>query len=218
MKEEEINEIKKAWIPNKSLTKIINKKDYYIEDDAFIHKNEFLDCSFTGSVENAELKQNLFTKCSFEKFKMRSFLINNIIFDKSYTLNTIIKDSKIIRTEFNNSKLLGMTFDTCSGNDITFLNSNCQFVNFRKTQFKRTIFENCILREADFQGADLRGVIFNNCDLREAEFSFAILDGVNFCNSRIEGIKIQSNTLHGAVVDYHQAAYLGAKYLGLKIN
>ena len=82
---------------------------------------------------------------------------------------------------------------------------------------KRVIFENCILREADFQGADLRDVIFKNCDLREAQFSFATLNGTNFCSSKIEGIKLQPESLRGAIVDYHQAAYLGTKFLGLNI-
>jgi uncharacterized protein YjbI with pentapeptide repeats len=212
------NIIKKAWIPTKHLKAIINKANYYIKDESFVEKKEFIDCSFSGVIENSELEQNIFRRCTFENFQMSGCLFKNVRFNDCCTLNTDIKHSKLIRSEFNDSKLLGISFDSSIGTEVTFLNSNCQFADFRKTKFKRTIFENCILREADFQGADLRGVTFSNCDLHEAQFSFAILDGTNFCSSRIEGIKIQTQSLRGAIVDYHQAAYLGARLLGVKIR
>ena len=212
------NIIKKAWIPVKYLKKINNQTNYYIEDESFVEKKEFIDCSFSGAIENSEVEKNIFQKCTFENFQLAGVLFKNVRFNDCYTLNTGIKHSKLIRSEFNESKLLGISFDSSIGSDITFLNCNCQFADFRETKFKRTIFENCILREADFQGADLNGVTFNNCDLREAQFSFAILDGTNFCSSRIEGIKIQTESLRGAIVSYQQAAYLGTRFLGLNIH
>jgi uncharacterized protein YjbI with pentapeptide repeats len=212
------NDVKKAWIPVKSLKKINNNTNYYIENESFIEKKEFSDCTFTGISENSEFKQNIFIKCSFNNFKLTGFLIKNTRFDICYTESTAIKHSKIIRAEFNNSKLLGLAFYSNIGSDITFLNSNCQFADFNNTKFTKTIFENCNLQEANFQNADLRGVIFKNCDLRKAQFSFAKLFGTNFSNSKIEGVKAHYENFYGAIVDYSQAAYLGTKYLKLNIE
>ena len=219
MNQKQAVDIKKAWIPLKKMTKVCNQSDCIIEDDCFIKKKEFVGCSFSDYItESTELEQIVFEKCTFDNIQMLSFLFKNIRFNNCRTINTNFKNSKIIRTEFNGSKLLGISFESCIGTDITFSKCNCQFADFRETKFKRTVFEDCILRESDFQGADLSGVIFRNCDLREAQFSFTVLNGTHFCSSRIEGIKIQAESLHGAIVDYHQAAYFGSKLLGLKIQ
>ncbi len=217
-KEQEVN-IKKAWIPFKKMVKVCNQSNFLIEDDCIMEKKEFIGCSFSSSItENSELEQNIFEKCTFDDVQMISFLFKNIRFNNCGAISTNFKNSKFVRTEFNSSKLLGISFESSIGNDITFSKCNCQLADFRKTKLKKTIFENCILREADFQGADLSGVTFTNCDLREAQFSFAILNGTFFCGSKIEGIKVQAESLRGAIVDYHQAAYLGTKTLGLKIQ
>ena len=210
--------IRKARIPAKYLKTIKNQTNYYIEDESFVENKEFIDCSFSGVTENSELEQNIFRKCSFDNFRIAGFLMENIIFDNCHTLSTSIKHSKIIRSGFESSKLLGISFDSCIGLDIAFLNCNCQLADFRRIKLTKTIFENCNLREADFQDADLRGVIFNNCDLREAQLSFAKLAGTNFCNSKIEGVKAQYESFQGAIVDYSQAAYLGSRFLKLKIE
>jgi uncharacterized protein YjbI with pentapeptide repeats len=210
--------IKNPQIPIKYLKKINNQTNYYVKDESFVEKKEFTNCSFSGVVENSEFEQNIFRKCSFENFKIAGFLFKNIRFDNCHTLSTSIKHSKIIRSEFIGSKLLGISFDSCIGLDISFSNCNCQLADFRNIKLTKTIFENCNLREADFQNADLRGVVFKNCDLREAQLSFAKLVGTNFCNSKIEGIKAQQESFYGAIVDYSQAAYLGAKFLKLKIE
>jgi uncharacterized protein YjbI with pentapeptide repeats len=132
--------------------------------------------------------------------------------------NANLKNSRLERVEFRMSKLLGISFFSCSGTDILFIGSNCQFADFRESKFRKAVFIDCNLREADFQGADLRGFTFSNCDLRESQLSFALLNGTNFCSSKIEGIRVEPESLSGAIVDYHQSAYLGAKLLKLNIQ
>ena len=219
MKQIESNKkIKKAGIPVKYLKRIWDEENYYIEDESCVENMEFINCLFSGVIENTDLENNIFRKCSFKDFYVEKFLFKNTIFDNCYTLKTCIKDSKIICSEFKNSKFLGISFNSCIGSDIMYLNCNCQLADFRGSVLKRTIFEDCNLQEADFQNADLRGVIFKNCDLREAQFSFTKLAGTNFCDSKIEGIKAQYDSFNGAIVDYSQAAYLGIKFLKLKIK
>jgi uncharacterized protein YjbI with pentapeptide repeats len=212
-------DIKKAWIPSKDLKNNSKQVICSVDDESFIAKNKFEDCSFLNiTAENSEVEQNIFEKCVFDNVKMSGLLLKNIRLNNCNTSHTSIKHSKIVRAEFNYSKCLGISFESSIGRDITFLNCNCQYADFRRMKFKTTIFEDCILREADFQGADLSGAIFKNCDLREAQLSFTKLNGTDFCSSKIEGIRIQPESLRGAIVDYHQAAYLGSKFLGVKIN
>ncbi len=220
MKSERGNSVRKPSLPAKYLVETTDIPEDLIVDDCLIEGRKFLKCSFSpGEVrEDIEFIRNLFEKCAFDGARILNAWFKNNRFNNCSMVNADFKNSRLDRVEFRMSKLLGMSFFSCSGTDISFTGSNCQFADFRETKFKRTVFDDCNLREADFQGANLSGVTFNNCDLREAQFSFAKLNGTNFCSSRIEGIRVQPESLRGAIVDYHQAAYLGTKLLKLKIQ
>ncbi|MFA6716175.1 MAG: pentapeptide repeat-containing protein [Victivallales bacterium] len=213
------NDIKKISLPTKYLDEITDIPEGLVMDDCLIERKAFLKCSFSPDiqVEGMELFQNLFAKCTLDNVRILNAWFKNNRFDNCSMPNANFKRSRFEQAEFKMSKLLGMSFEACSGTNILFIGSNCQFADFRETTFRKTFFNDCNLREADFQGANLCEVTFNNCDLREAQFSFAQLNGTNFCSSRIEGIKVQPESLRGAVVDYHQSAYLGAKLLKLNI-
>jgi uncharacterized protein YjbI with pentapeptide repeats len=214
------NSIKKPSLPTKYLDEIANIPENFITDDSLVEGQKFLKCSFPPdkAMEEIEFIQNLFEKCTLDNVQISNAWFKNNCFHDCSMANADFKNSRFERMEFRISKLLGMSFFSCSGTDISFTGSNCQFADFRETKFKKAVFDDCNLREADFQGANLSGVIFNNCDLREAQFSFAQLNGTRFCSSKIEGIRIQQESLRGAIVDYHQAAYLGAKLLKLEIQ
>jgi uncharacterized protein YjbI with pentapeptide repeats len=204
----------------KNLTEVSDLSKNFITDDSPIEGQKFLKCSFSPDKAMGEIEfiQNLFEKCILDNVQISNAWFKNNCLDNCSMANTDFKNSRLERVEFRMSKLLGMSFFSCSGTDISFTGSNCQFADFRETKFKKVVFDDCNLREADFQGANLSGVIFNNCDLREAQFSFTQLNRTSFCSSKIEGIKIQPESLRGAIVDYHQAAYLGAKLLKLEIQ
>lgn len=214
------NNIRRPSLPTKYLAKITDIPDDFITDDCLVERKAFVCCSFSPDevAEELEFIQNLFEKCAFDKVRFSNSLFRNNKFANCSMANANVKNSRFERVEFRMSKLLGMSFFSCSGTDISFIGTNCQFADFRETKFRKAFFDNCNLREADFQGADLRGFTFCNCDLREAQFSFAQLNGTNFCSSRIEGIRVQPESLRGAIVDYHQSAYLGTKLLKLKIQ
>ncbi len=210
--------MKKVRISVDNLKTIKDQVNYSFEDESFVEKKEFIGCSFIGSTESSEFEKNIFKNCSLKDIRFNDFFIKNVGFDNCYAHNTLIKASKIVCSIFKNSKLLGISFNSCIGVDINFINCNIQFADFRNIKLTGTVFKDCNLREADFQSADLRGVVFKNCDLRETQFSFAKLTNTNFSGSKIEGIKVQYENLQGAVVDYNQAAYLGSKYLKLRIE
>ena len=214
------NNIKNPYLPLKSLAQVTGSTNYTITDDCLVGKKAFMKYSFPpdAQVEELEFIQNLFEKCIFDNMCISKALFRNNRFDNCTMANADFKRSIFERVEFTLSKLLGMSFQFCSGTDISFIGSNCQFADFRETKFRKAVFNECNLRGADFQGADLRGVTFHNCDLREAQLSFAMLNETNFCGSKIEGIRVQTESLCGAIVDYHQSAYLGAKLLKLTIQ
>jgi uncharacterized protein YjbI with pentapeptide repeats len=214
------NSIKKPSLPTRYLDEITDIPENLVTDDCLMERKAFVKCLFSSDIKTAgvEFVRNLFTKCMLDNVCISNAWFRNNRFDNCSMSNANFKGSRFEQVEFKMSKLLGMSFQACSGANILFSGSNCQFADFRETKFRKALFSDCNLREADFQGADLSGVIFNNCDLREAQFSFAQLNGTNFCSSRIEGIKVQPETLRGAIVDYHQSAYLGAKLLKLDIR
>ncbi len=219
MKNELANNIRKPFLP-KNLEEITSQGENIITDDCIISGKLFQKYFFPSDTVavTAEFIQNAFKQCTLDRVRITSALFRNNKFDNCSLANADFNHSKLERMEFNDSKLLGASFAFSTGADLSFIRANCQFADFRETKFRRAFFEGCNLREADFQGADLRGATFQNCDLRQAQFSFALLNGTNFCESNLEGIRVQPESLRGAIVDYHQSAYLGALLLKLTIR
>ena len=87
-----------------------------------------------------------------------------------------------------------------------------RMLQFRFGRLKFARFEDCDLRDSDFQGTDLSGVIFSDCDLRNAEFSQTTLVGTDLTTSRIDGIRVNQESVKGLIVEPQQAAHLAALF------
>jgi uncharacterized protein YjbI with pentapeptide repeats len=88
---------------------------------------------------------------------------------------------------------------------------------FHGSKFQNDRFENCDLREANFESVELEHVVFRNCDLRLARFPNCVLKNVDFRGSHLAGFQVEPEQLRGACVDLAQLADLSALF-GLDVK
>ncbi|MCB0081156.1 MAG: pentapeptide repeat-containing protein [Caldilineaceae bacterium] len=121
------------------------------------------------------------------------------------------------RVQMTDCRLVGFAANESRWQDLRIERSLCTAVQFRFATLKRTIFADCDLRGANFQGTDLTGIQFRKCNLDGVQFSGATLKGADLRGCSIIDIKIGVNELAGAIVEHFQAAYL-ASLMGVVIK
>lgn len=125
--------------------------------------------------------------------------------------------TQLTRVEIVESRLLGFKAAEARIQDTLVKNCNGKLALFFGATFKRVRFTRCQLNEASFQEADLTGVVFDHCDLRQASFQGAKLMGTDFRGSNVEGLRVGSQDVAGAIIDPAQAVVF-ASALGLIVK
>jgi uncharacterized protein YjbI with pentapeptide repeats len=132
----------------------------------------FVNCDFS----NGDLSHIPFAECTFRGCNLSMVTMQNT------TLNDV---------KFFDCKMMGINYEPCSEYLFTVAFDNCvlNFSSFYKRALKKTLFKNCIIREADFVDADCTGAVFDNCDL----------EGSKFENTNLE--KADLRTAHGFIIN-----------------
>ncbi|HLF27654.1 MAG TPA: pentapeptide repeat-containing protein [Anaerolineae bacterium] len=112
------------------------------------------------------------------------------------------------RVEVVGSRLVGAKLAEASLTDTLIKACNAEFALFWSATFKAARFEQCVLREASFVGANLAGVVFHQCDLSHADLRETQLAGADFRGSTIAGMQVGVKELQGAIIDPAQAAQI----------
>jgi uncharacterized protein YjbI with pentapeptide repeats len=81
----------------------------------------------------------------------------------------------------------------------------------------RVRFEDCDLREADFDGGDLSGAVFRRCQMGGARMLGATLRGADVRGCAIDGIVMDASCIRGLVIDEAQAGVV-ARLLGVDVR
>ena len=155
----------------------------------------FADCNFS----KADLSGVTFIDCVFQSCDLSLVKVNNTAFNNA---------------KFINCKLLGIDFAICKDFLLSFYFENCtlDFASFFKKKIKKTIFNNCSLKEVDFNETDLTDAKFIKCDLSLAVFQRAILEKVDFRTAFNFGIDLELNKVKNAKFSAHSLAGLLLKY------
>ncbi len=156
---------------------------------------------------------------------------------KSDLRNTQWSGIELIETAFDNCNLANAKWKRCQCNDVLIERSQLTGFAAVESELRQTIlfrckldlsvlhdlriidcrFENCDLREADFQGATLSRVVFRNCDLRNARFPAASLREVDLRGSHLAGLDIGIDALRGTQVEPSQVVDI-ANLFGLVVE
>jgi uncharacterized protein YjbI with pentapeptide repeats len=85
-------------------------------------------------------------------------------------------------------------------------------VIFNNKKLKGTLFDDCLLAEADFTEADLNNAVFNKCDLNRAIFNRTQLKAANFTTAFNFDIDPENNTMTKAKFSADSLAGLLTKH------
>jgi uncharacterized protein YjbI with pentapeptide repeats len=77
---------------------------------------------------------------------------------------------------------------------------------------KKTVFDNCLFKEADFTETDLAEAIFSFCDLENAKFENSVLEKADLRTSFNYSIDPEINKMKKAKFSYPEVIQLLAKY------
>ncbi|WP_320006402.1 pentapeptide repeat-containing protein [Maridesulfovibrio sp.] len=154
-------------------------------DEAVLQEVSFYRCSFaSSSFQYAQFIDCEFQECSFNGCNLSLVLLAN---------------SKIIDTEFCNSKLLGINWGNL-GPVILARFSNCLMdrSSFSGQNLTKVYFGSCSLRDASFADSNLACVKFDDCDFLGCQFHHTNLACSDFSSSRNYFINAETNEIKKA--------------------
>lgn len=133
-----------------------------------LRNREFVKCEFIGcNFHKSDLNGNEFDSCTFKQCNFSMADITNAGFRNA---------------KFIGCKMLGLDFTRCSKFAFSFQFEECHldYSNFFGTKLRKTIFDNCTLKEVEFSETDLTSSEFKKCDLTGATFSNTLLEKADF--------------------------------------
>lgn len=162
---------------------VFEKIDY---SKTVITDTEFDSCVFKNcNFSHCDLSNNDFLDCRFESCNLSMVKAGN----------TAMRNA-----EFLNCKVVGLDFSRCAEFlfAVGFKNCTLNYSSFFKRKLKKTIFDECIIREANFTEADLAGVSFTNCDLLNTVFNHTNLGGADLTTAINYSISPEFNNIKKA--------------------
>jgi uncharacterized protein YjbI with pentapeptide repeats len=158
-------------------------------------------------VSGVECSEGDFSRCRFQGCDLteRSFgnSLDRCVFEECNLSLVSFKGAKLQGVRFTKCKLLGVDFTICHmlGFVVGFTDCLVQSCNFNYLDLRKTAFKRCEFRETDFIGANLAGsdftgsvfsaVTFHDTNLTKADFSEAQGYAINPLTNKIQGARFQ---------------------------
>lgn len=178
-------------------------EEVYVEGKTFdkaeqLAKGEYENCTFDHCVFT-DLSNIKFIECTFMHCNLSLATLSNAAF----------RD-----VTFNDSKMLGLRFDSCNkfGFDIKADNCNLNNVSFYQMKLIKTKLSNSTMKEADLSECDLSGSVLHNCDLAGAVFDRTVLEKADLRTSYNYSINPENNRIRKAKFSMNGIAGLLDKY------
>jgi len=168
-----------------------------------MQKQTILD-NFTFTDDLTEYCFTTFTNSDFSKSNLRSYEFTDCIFNSCDFSMACFENILLTRVKFIDCKLLGVDFSKCSKFAFSASFENCilNYCFFHKNNLKRTVFKNCILKEANFTETDLSSASLIECDLEGTVFESCNLEGCDFRTAFNYSIIPSENRMKRAVFSY----------------
>lgn len=155
-----------------------------MEDELIVHQNKiFSNVDYVEkTLRNREFVKCEFVSCNFHKSDLSGNEFDNCTFKQCDFSMVDITNTGFRNAKFIGCKMLGLDFTRCSKFAFSFQFEQCylDYSNFFGTKLRKTIFDNCMLKEVEFSETDLTSSEFKKCDLTGATFSNSLLEKVDF--------------------------------------
>ena len=163
--------------------------------------------------------------------RLRGALFTGAEIDRLRLTDTVIEDCELsgvvltrlaaVRVEFRRCRLSSLVIAGGDCKDVRFTDCKLDGANFRVSTWERSVFDGCLLTDADFGSARLSsGTCLHRCDLTGADFSKAALGGVSLHGSTLDGAR-GGESFRGAVIGTDQVLPLALSVLsalGIRID
>lgn len=148
---------------------------------------EYEQCSFSRcDLSNANLNRYKFIDCTFEDCNLSMVSLAGTV------MNNV---------QMRGCKLLGIQWSGCDKFMFSMLFKECLLANasFYNFNIKKTIFDQCDLKEVDFSAADMSECALIHCDLHQAIFDQTNLSKADLRTAYNYSIDPNGNRLKGAI-------------------
>ncbi|MEV7902149.1 pentapeptide repeat-containing protein [Streptomyces anulatus] len=151
-------------------------------DDAVLRAVHFDGKVLTGAVEVVEMENSLLSNTRFVGASLRQSVLSDTDFDTVDFANFRALDVALLKCRVGTSRLTGSHWQSSHFTDVTVESGRADLAQFRGSKFRRVIFQDVHLQQADFQGAELAHVTFEGCNLTGAQFANCKMTKVEFTN------------------------------------
>lgn len=169
--------------------------DETLSCDATVPTN-FTRCVLSGKHSGAECRDTALAMCDLR--------------------NAQVMDLRARRIVLNECQLVGIDVSGADLSDVVCIGCRIHLGRAMGAKLTRCWFENCDLREAEFEESALEQVTFRGCDLRGARLMRSKLRGVDVRGSQIEGLGVAPDQFRGLVVSPEQTVVF-AELAGLRV-
>ena len=143
---------------------LLREEEFYELKNKDILGAKFINCKFY----NVKFKDCNFIGCYFERC---DFGGGGVIFENC----TFIKEDSEVLPALNREENLSCSFIECS-----------LYSKFLMGKGSYLIFENCFIKNTNFENIDLRDIIVKECDFKRVQMMDVNLSGAKFLNSYME--------------------------------
>lgn len=174
-----------------------------------LKKYEFIDNEFYNiKFENIDFTEIEYSNCDFI----------DVIFEECNLSNINFLEKAFHRVLFVNCKLIGTNFNTCSIKDMSIISSNAKYMGMANLKIKGTLsFKDSDLTELSFIDNEFKKIEFDTCNITKGYFYGISLRNVDFTSSVIDDIRVDLNTIKGAVINHIQCVDV-CEMLGLNVK
>ena len=167
-------------------------------------------------VMGCRLSGAMFTGAEIDRLRLTDTVVEDCEFS-----GVVLTRLAAVRVEFRRCRLSSLVIAGGDCTDVRFTDCKLDGANFRMSTWERSVFDGCLLTDADFGSARLSsGTRLQRCDLTGADFSKAVLDGVALHGSTVDGVR-GGDSFRGAVIGTDQVlplAFSVFSALGIRID
>jgi uncharacterized protein YjbI with pentapeptide repeats len=189
-----------------------------LADQSSYSRQALLDCDFSyQEADDVLFEQVSCKRVSFNHTSLTLAQLFDVRLDSCDLAGAEWAKAHLRRVELSGCRLVGARLSDSSLEDVQIVRCNAELLRCWASSFKGARFEQCVLREASFDGSDLSGVVFRGCDLSKADLRNTKLKGADLRGSTIDGMQVGIKDLQGAIVTASQAVQL-AGLLGVTVR
>ena len=148
---------------SKYLTEVKLTKEL-VSEDLFDVQVNFHDVDF--EIEGIEFNGCKFVGVDFSIIPLKNIDLIYCVFDKCNLAGCNFNNKGIHRVIFEKWNMVGCDFIISSLNDVSILDSKCNYINFSDSKIRHLEIRNSILKEGRFVGCDFENILFDKWHVR----------------------------------------------------